>query len=330
MKKIGSLLMMAILAVVVAACGSNGSGNAGNTNGAASPAADSASPSASAAPAELTITDQLGEHVVPTNPQKVVVFDFGALDTLDKLGIEVTGVPSSNLPGYLSKYADEKYVNVGGLKEADFEKVAEIQPDLIIISGRQSDNYEEFNEIAPTIYLGVDTTNYMESFKENTRKIGQIFGKEEQVETELAAVDTEVKELNEKATAAGKNALILLSNAGKISAYGPGSRFGVIHDVFGFTAVDPDIEASTHGESISFEYVAEKNPDYLFVVDRDAAVGTEGETPAKQVIENDLVKNTNAYKDGHIVYLNPDYWYLSGGGLISVSEMVKEVAAGLE
>lgn len=51
------------------------------------------------------------------------MFDFGILDTLDKLGVQVTGVPQANIPPYLSKYADkDAYSNVGSLKEPDFEK----------------------------------------------------------------------------------------------------------------------------------------------------------------------------------------------------------------
>jgi iron complex transport system substrate-binding protein len=80
---------------------------------------------------------------------------------------------------------------------------------------------------------------------------------------------------------------------------------------------------TTHGQSVTFEYIAVKNPDYLFVVDRGAAVG--GEAAAKKTIENELVKKTKAFKDGNIVYLDQNYWYLSGGGLISVSEMIKEI-----
>ena len=36
---------------------------------------------------------------VSKNPEKVVVFDFGTLDTLDELGIEVAGLPRANVPG---------------------------------------------------------------------------------------------------------------------------------------------------------------------------------------------------------------------------------------
>lgn len=117
-------------------------------------------------------------------------------------------------------------------------------------------------------------------------------------------------------------------NSSWVSAYGAGSRFGIIHDEFGFAAADEKIEVSTHGQSISFEYIVEKDPDYLFVVDRGAVVG--GESSAKQVVENDLVKNTKAYKNGKIIYLDPDYWYLSGGGLESVAGMTEEVSGSIE
>ncbi|MCU9612570.1 siderophore ABC transporter substrate-binding protein [Caldibacillus lycopersici] len=278
----------------------------------------------------VSIKHELDENEVevPKNPKKVVVFDFGSLDTLDKMGVEVVGIPKDSLPTYLDKYADDKYENVGGLKEPDFEKIAEIGPDLIIISGRQGEQYEEFKEIAPTIYLALDTSNYIDSFKANARTLGKIFDKEDFVEDELVKIDDRMAQVKEEVTALNKNALIILANDGKISAYGAGSRFGLIHDVLGFTPSDPNIEVSTHGQSVSFEYVMEQDPDYLFVVDRTAVVG--GETGAKEVVENELTKNTKAYKEGHIVYLDPDYWYLSGGGLISVSEMISEVEASLK
>lgn len=317
--------MTVFLAVILAACGSNNAATSNNNTAAAGNTGATTAPTTESK--ELTIKHELGEITIKSNPQKVVVFDFGTLDTLDKLGVEVTGLPQSNVPSYLSKYSDAKYENVGGLKEPDFEKINSLSPDLIIISGRQQDSYDEFSKIAPTLYVAVDNANYMESFTKNVKTLGQIFGKEAEVETELTAINDSVKALNEKAKADGKKSLIILANEGKISAYGSGSRFGIIHDVFGFAQADDKIEVSTHGQSVSYEYVADKNPDYLFVVDRDAAVKSDGSKSgsAKDAVENDLVKNTNAFKNGKIIYLDPNYWYLSGGGLISVSEMLKEV-----
>lgn len=329
LSSIFTLVMVMMLTVVLAACGSDTKEAEGGAE--TNAAAGSNGTAEQVQNKEVTITHLLGETTLETNPEKIVVFDMGILDSLDKLGIEVTGVPQVNIPPYLEKYKDSKYENVGSLKEPDFEKIAEISPDLIIISGRQADSYDELSKIGKTIHLGVDTTRYMDSYKENMQILGQIFNKTDEINTEIAKIEDEIKVLNEKVTASGKNALIILANEGKISAYGAGSRFGIIHDVFGFTPVDKAIEVSTHGQSISFEYIVEKDPDYLFVVDRGAAVSTDDKTSsAKGLVENSLVKNTKAYKEGHIIYLDANYWYLSGGGLASVSEMVKEVSDAFE
>ncbi|KWW20765.1 ABC transporter [Peribacillus simplex] len=313
-KKISVLLLIAMLAVVAVACGSDKDKE------------ETGPKKESAKSEEMTVKHQLGETKVKTNPKKVVVFDMGALDTLDKFGVEVAAVPHDGLPKYLSSYKDTTE-NAGGLKEPDFEKINELAPDLILISGRQSEAYEELSKIAPTVFVGVDTTKYMESFKENVTLLGKIFGKEDEAAKELATVEEHINALKEKVPA-DKKGLIVLANGGKISAYGPDSRFGIIHDVFGVPAVDDKLEVSTHGQSVSFEYIAEKNPDYLFVVDRDAVVGDGA--AAKETVENDIVKNTKAFKEGNIIYLDPNYWYLSGGGLESVDEMVNEISKGIK
>lgn len=318
MKKSIFTLLLAILTMALVACGGNNSENNSSEN------AEAASNNTEET---VTIEHELGETEVDKNPEKVVVFDFGALDTMDKLGIEVTGIAQNNLPGYLEKYEDDKYENIGGLKEPDFEKIAEIDPDLIVISGRQSDVYEQLSELGPTIFLGVDTSRYMDSFEENTRVVGEIFEKEDEVEDILATIEDDVKAVKEKAEAADENSLIVLANDDKISAYGEGSRFGIIHDVFCVPAVDDNIEASTHGMNVTFEYVVEQNPDKLYVIDRSAAIG-EG-SAAKNIVENKLMEDSKAMQNDEIYYLNPDVWYLSGGGLISVEMMLDEISESL-
>src|SRR3954471_8234979 len=123
---------------------------------------------------KMTIKHQYGEAEVKKNPEKVVVFDFGILDTLDELGIEVTGVPQTAIPSYLKKYADKKYTNVGSLKEPDFEAIHALKPDVIFISARQAELYDQFAEIAPTVFVDFDYTNYMDSFTKNMNLIGEI------------------------------------------------------------------------------------------------------------------------------------------------------------
>ncbi|CAN2253847.1 siderophore ABC transporter substrate-binding protein [Bacillus vallismortis] len=317
MKKFALLFIALVTAVVISACG--------NQSTSSSKGSDSKNE-------QITVKHQLDKDgtKVPKNPKKVVVFDFGSLDTLDKLGLDdkVAGLPKQALPKYLSQFKDDKYADVGSLKEPDFEKVAEIDPDLIIISGRQSESYKEFSDIAPTIYLGVDTAKYMESFKSDAETIGKIFDKEDEVKDELATIDSSIADLKKTAEKLNKNGLVIMANDGKISAFGSKSRYGLIHDVFGVTPADKNIKASTHGQSVSYEYISKTNPDYLFVIDRGTAIGETSST--KQVVENDYVKNVNAVKNDHVVYLDSATWYLSGGGLESMTQMIKEVKDGLE
>ncbi|WP_117168946.1 siderophore ABC transporter substrate-binding protein [Paraliobacillus sediminis] len=325
MKKLALLLLMLLFAIVAVACGSE-SDEAAATDDIEEEQTDEEVEEVEA-PTEIEVEHELGTTTVPVNPEKVVVFDFGTLDSLDKLGVDVAAVAQENLPSYLSSYEDSAYENAGTLFEPDFEKLAEIDPDLIIISGRTAEAYDDLTELAPTIHMGVDTTRYMESFEENVTLLGEIFTKQEEASTALEEIETTIADLKESIPT-DKTGLIVLTNDGSLSAYGPGSRFGLIHDVFGITPADEEIESSTHGQNVSFEYVSETNPDYIFAVDRNKVTG--GDYTAESSLDNELVNGTNAAQEDHIVLLSPDYWYLSGGGLISVAEMVNEIAAGVE
>lgn len=275
----------------------------------------------------IDVQHELGTTTVPVNPKQVVVFDFGVLDSLDTLGIDVIGLPKGTVPAYLSKYAADKYVNVGTLQEPDFEVINALKPDLIIISGRTSAHYEELSRLAPTVYMAADFNDYLASVQANLRTLGDIFSVQDAVEAELSRLDAAIQQV--RTASAGKNALVLLTTGGRANAYGPGSRYGFIHHEFGFAPVDDSIAASTHGQVISWEYVLVRDPDYLFVIDRDAVVsGGAGQT-ARQVVENELVRLTKAYNGGNIVYLEPSYWYLSGGGLQSLAMMIADIQQAL-
>lgn len=272
----------------------------------------------------ITIEHLKGTASINGEVNKVAVFDFGFLDTMKVMGIETElALPVSSLPDYLSEY--ENAVNAGGIKEPDLEALYTFKPDVIIVSGRQSDYYEELNKIAPTIYVEVNAETYLEDVKKNTEIAAKIFNAEDAADKAIKDLETQVEEAKATVGSTDQKALILLTNDGNISAYGAGSRFGLIHDLLGIPTADSAITVSTHGQSVNYEYIAKINPDILYVVDRTQVVG--GTTTANATLDNDLVKQTNAYQNQQIINLTPDYWYLSSGGLLSVTEMIKEAAA---
>lgn len=272
----------------------------------------------------VTVSHAQGDTEVPLNPETVVTFDIGVLDTLTELGIEPDGVPQDFLPDYLSQYADEGTFNAGSLFEPDFEAVNAADPDLIIVSARSSESYQELSEIAPTIDLTLDSADFVNSFTQQTQTLASVFGRENEAAEALTALETRVMEVREQAAGAGSG-LIVLTSGGEVSAYGAGSRFGLIHDVLGVAPADEDITAETHGEVVSFEYIAETDPDWLFVVDRDVATGDGQTGGAEQVLDNELVGQTTAWQQDQVVYLDPVSWYIVGGGLHSVDGMISQI-----
>lgn len=279
----------------------------------------------------IEVKDSNGLAVdVPVNPEKVVIFDMGLLDTFEVLDSKdkVVGTVTQSLPDYLSSFGDSDVVSVGSLKEPDLEAVYELDPDLILISGRQLDFLDELDKIAPTLYLSVDLENYWDSFAENMQTIGQILLMEEQVEAELDSIQKEMGALQEAAQDSGKSTLVTILNEGSLSAFGEHSRYGMLYEEFGFIPVDNSIESSIHGQSISYEYILQENPDLLFVVDRSQAIG--GDTSISDLSLNPVIQETRAYLQDAIIYLDADLWYLSGGGLQSIQLMIQEVQNQVE
>lgn len=284
----------------------------------------------SAYAADITVDSVIGKQTIPQDAKRIVVLDFGVADTLRELNAEdrIVGIPkSSALPAYLESFKADKFENVGSLPEPAFEKINELNPDLIIASGRQQKMLDRFKEIAPVLYYQNDYNNYYPSLVNNLEILGKIVNKEEVAKQKIAELDKKVDELNKFTK--GKNALLILVNENRISAYGDTSRYSLVYQKFGFTPADKNIKSSTHGMSVGFEYIVEKNPDYLLVVDRTAAI-TDKKDNAKIVLNNDLIKKTKAYQQNHIIYLDAANWYLAFGGLKATENMISELEQAIQ
>lgn len=272
----------------------------------------------------IEITHKLGMTRVPENPSRIVVLDIGALETLHELGVKPTAVPKKYMPEYLSEIKnDESIGDVGSIIEPDFEAINALNPDLILISTRQERYYDELSQIAPTVFIGTNNKDYLNSFIENTHLLARIVGKEQLAQEKLEELENKIAKAQDKFKHDPHKALFLIYNNGRFSAYGKSSRFGFIHDVLHIKPVLESVEESVHGRKVSNELIAEANPDYLFIVDRNAVV--LGKKANRSEIENILIQQTNAYKNDKVFYLNPNVWFISGGGLTSVDLMVDDI-----
>lgn len=211
------------------------------------------------------------------------------------------------------------------------EAVMACEPDVIFIGGRLSSSYDALSEIAPVVFLSTDTEiGVVESVRKNASTIASMFGVEDQVDSLMSGFDTRIEAL--AAFAADKTAIVGMCTSGSFNVLGNDGRCSIIGVEVGFEniGVDAEIDTSTHGNEASFEFIVEKAPNYIFVMDRDAAIGTDGAQLAQEIMENELVMGTDAYKNGNIVYLeHPAVWYTAEGGIHALDLMLSDLESAL-
>lgn len=347
-KTIMTLALSAVMAVSLAACGAGGNSDSSSSGSTSASGSSAVSDVSSASAASDASTASSGEEKpetitvkslnankeevdleVPYDPERIAILDMACLDILDSLGVgdRVVGSASTSLD-YLQDYVtDQNIENLGTIKEADMEAVMACEPDVIFIGGRLSSSYDALSEIAPVVYLSTDTEiGVVESVRKNASTIAAMFGLEDQVDELMVDFDERIETL--AAFAEGKTAIVGMCTSGSFNVLGNDGRCSMIGREIGFenVGVDANVDTSTHGNEASFEYVVEKNPDYIFVMDRDAAIGTDGAQLAQDIMENELVQGTDAYKNGQLVYLeHPAVWYTAEGGVQALDLMLQDL-----
>ena len=324
MKRMLSLALAGVMALSLMACSSQNGSSAGNSSG--------QTQNETVTITSLNASKEAVELEVPYDPQRIAILDMAALDILDALGVgdRVVGTADTSLD-YLQSYIGDDIANLGTIKEADLEAVMACEPDVIFIGGRLASSYDALSEIAPVVYLSTDTQlGVVESVRQNAATIASLFGLESKVDELMAGFDARIAALAE--FAAGKTAVVGLVTSGSYNVLGNDGRCSIIGREIGFTnvGVDANLDTSTHGNEASFEFLVDKNPDYIFVMDRDAAIGTDGAKLAQEIMENELVKGTDAYQNGHVVYLaHPAVWYTAEGGITALDLMLQDLESPL-
>lgn len=264
---------------------------------------------------EVVLHTMTGEVNIPKNPNPIAVFDMTALQNLAALGVFVQGVPDvkADRVAMLNLKAQNSPDGtvVGTVFEPNLEALDTLKPQAVFVGSRMAPKLDSLNKVAKTYNLTIDTNDVYQATKQQLTDFGALFDKQEQADKLIKELDDTITQVK-TATKNKGNGLAILINGDKMSAYGKNSRYGFLHTTFGIPMADEHIQEARHGQPISFEYLQKTDPDWLFVLDRTAAIGEEGKS-AQAVLDNPLIHNTKAWKNKQIVYLSPDSYLAFGG-----------------
>lgn len=278
-----------------------------------------------------------GTLSLDTTPQKVVSFDIGVLDTLAALNVPVAGVPRSTYSGPLAPYQNSTVV--GTLFEPDYEVLRELEPDLIIAGRRSLDKTDELNKLAPTVNFHSEPVKFLQTFRETNLALGRAFGKQEQAAAALASLDAGLKTLH--GANQGKTGALLFVVKGNIIPHAPGDRFGYAYEIAGLQSVLPakdphapvpprpqpnsaEAKAAAEQRAQILADIAAAEPDWLLVLDR-GAINNGERTAAETLAKHPQLAATRAFKEDRVVYLDPNGWYIVGGGLNNMRAIVQSL-----
>ena len=151
------------------------------------------------------VEDSLGTHKLPETPVRPVVLDWDLLEQVIELGITPVGATE------LESYADwvvqpaipEKTQNVGTRGEPNLEKIASLDPDIILVTDTQKALIPQLKKLAPVLYY----SNFSASDQHADIAIRQfkmlagVFNRQDVAEHKLAFMQTRFDALRQKITA---------------------------------------------------------------------------------------------------------------------------------
>ena len=284
--------------------------------------------------APITIVHKLGTTVIEQRPRRVAVLDMNEVDFLDQLGVPVAGMVKDYVPHFLTRYKDDQGIrDLGAIVQPNLEHIHALQPDLVLMTSIQANRYQELSQIAPTLHFDVDYQNseskHIEVVKQHLLTLGRIFGKEDLARQKAAELDAKVADARKVTQERPERALIVLHNNGAFSAFGVQSRYGFVFDALGVKPASTAVEAGLHGQPISSEFIQQANPDIIYVVDRTAVMEHRPVMTAEQMA-NPLLRQTNAWKNGRVVFVDADAWYITAASVTSLKRVIDDVLKGYQ
>ena len=273
---------------------------------------------------EKTIVHDFGTTELKKAPKRIVILDNLYGEILDPLHITPVGATTGQADSqefstlFKKQYKDAKVVSVGWQGNPDLDKIAELKPDLILMTGEQEDLYEELSEIAPTVGYQINTDENWD-YHETSLKVAEIFDKRDEMKKDLDRLDAReaVFAENVKAKFGNQKLMYLRVTDNDIRYYAYG-HFGYLYDTYHFNRAET-FNPDDMLQVIDPDKLKDINPDLLIV-----------QADSQELLDNKL-KNTpvwtslKAVQNNKVIYA--DYsTYMLGFGIVSQEAIMKQIS----
>ena len=273
---------------------------------------------------EKTIVHDFGTTKLKKVPKRIVILDNLYGEILNPLDITPVGATTGQADSqefstlFKKQYKDAKVVSVGWQGSPDLDKIAELKPDLILMTGEQEDLYDELSEIAPTVGYQINTDENWD-YHETSLKVAEIFDKRDEMKKDLNRVDAReaVFAENVKAKFGNQKLMYLRVTDNDIRYYAYG-HFGYLYDTYHFN------RAETFNPDDMFQVI---DPDKLKDINPDLLIV---QADSQELLDNKLKNNPvwsslKAVQNNKVIYA--DYsTYMLGFGIVSQKAIIKKIS----
>lgn len=279
-----------------------------------------------------TVEHAMGTSKIPGKPKRVVILTNEGTEALLAMGVKPVGAVRSftGNPWYDHLKDELKGVEVVGTEqEVNIEKIAALQPDLIIGNKlRQEAIYDKLNKIAPTVF----SETLRGDWKENLELYAKALHREDEGQKVLEQFDQRVDRLKEKwGDKVNQEVSVVRFMPGATRIYYTDSFSGVIFNQLGFkrSANQEKLFKSNSklgklAVEVDRELIPEMDGDILFYFTYAPEGDKEGIRLEKEWTSDPMWKNLNAVKKGNVHRVDDVTWN-TAGGVIAAHEMLDQL-----
>ncbi|MCK1989706.1 ABC transporter substrate-binding protein [Lysinibacillus fusiformis] len=262
MNKYFKMCAPALLALSLAACGTDKAEESTSTNNTAE---TSATESQTEQAKTQTIT-YLGEkYELPAEVKNIVAASLESMEDAAMLGIKPVGVleVGGKVPAYLASDFEGATL-VGNKMEPNAEAILNLDPDVIVGTSKfPEETAEKLKKIQTMIPYSHISTNW----KENLTVLAQLAGKEDDAKKIISDYEAKVADaqVKSKEQLADKQVLIIRVRGGVMYIYPAGVYLNpVLYEDLGAPVPEVVTTAKAQAE-LSLETLAQVNPDAIFL-----------------------------------------------------------------